>query len=266
MTLEARGLTKRYDAHRTAAVDVFDLTVADGEIVALVGESGAGKSTVGRMLAGVTAPTTGDVLVDGRVLPSQRTRADQRLVQLVTQNPRTAMNRSRSVGSALAQALRVHGLARGAASVAVRVKPVLDAVALDPALLERRPAACSGGQLARVVLARALALEPRFVVLDEPTSSLDASTTAQVVDLLRRLGATTGVGMVLITHDLAVARRLAGRVAVMRDGAVVEAGPTSQVLETPEHPYVRELVESVAITAVGAPPLRLRSSHRPSGG
>ncbi len=266
MTLEACGLVKRYDAQRRAAVDAFDLVVDDGEIVALVGESGAGKSTVGRMLAGVTAPTAGEVRIDERTLPPRRTRHDQRLVQLVTQNPRTALNRRRSVGRALAQALRVHGLGRGDDAVAARVEPVLEAVALDPSLLDRRPAACSGGQLARAVLARALVLEPRFVVLDEPTSSLDATTTTQVIDLLLRLGATTGIGMVLITHDLAVARRLAGRVAVMKDGVVVETGPTCRVLETPEHPYVQELVESVALTAAGAPPLRLRRSLPPPSG
>lgn len=262
MTLEARALTKRYATRRMAAVDAFDLTVAGGEIVALVGESGAGKSTVGRMLAGVTVPSDGGVFLDDRPLPARRARAEQRLVQLVTQNPRTALNRRRSVGRALAQALRVHGIARGAGAAEASIGPVLDAVALDPGVLDRRPGECSGGQLARAVLARALVLEPRFVVLDEPTSSLDATTTTQVVDLLHRLAATTGVGMVLITHDLAVARRLAGRVVVMRDGVAFETGPTSRVLETPEHPYVQELVESVALTAVGAPPRRLRAAPR----
>lgn len=240
-----RGLGKRGPAAQVHAVEDVSFDVAAGEILAVVGESGCGKSTVARMLAGLSEPTGGTVALDGRDLPARRGAADQRLVQLVTQNPRAAFNRRRGIRHALHQPLRVHGLAAGKDE---REKAALDAirrVGLSEEHLDRMPSDLSGGELARLVLARALLVGPRVLVLDEPTASLDASVKATVVNLLLRLRDELGLAIVLITHEIDIARRLADRAAVMYLGRIAEIGPAAEVLHEPAHPYARMLLASV---------------------
>ncbi|MDI2125278.1 oligopeptide/dipeptide ABC transporter ATP-binding protein [Yinghuangia seranimata] len=240
-----RQLGKRGPVQQVHAVEDVSFDVAAGEILAVVGESGCGKSTVARMLAGLTEPTVGRVLVDGAELPARRTPEQQRVVQLVTQNPRAAFNRRRGIRHALHQPLRVHGLAAGAREREAAAVETVRRVGLSEEHLDRMPRDLSGGELARLVLARALLVGPRVLVLDEPTASLDASVKATVVNLLLRLRDELGLAIVVITHEIDIARRLADRAAVMYLGRVVELGPAAEVLHAPRHPYARMLLASV---------------------
>ncbi|NUU26379.1 MAG: ABC transporter ATP-binding protein [Streptomycetaceae bacterium] len=239
-----RTLGRRSPTEYVRAVEDVSFDVAAGEILAVVGESGCGKSTVARMLAGLGEPTSGTVEVDGRALPANRDAADQRLVQLVTQNPRAAFNRRRGIRHALHQPLRVHGLADKAERERLALETV-QRVGLSAEHLDRMPRDLSGGELARMVLARALLVGPRVLVLDEPTASLDASVKATVVNLLLRLRDELDLAIVVITHEIDIARRLADRAAVMYLGRVAEIGPAAEVLRAPRHPYAQMLLASV---------------------
>ena len=251
--LAVQHLTKQFAAPRgrrqapapVVAVDDVSFSIEPGEIMALVGESGAGKSTVARIVAGLTDPTSGTVAVDGRALDPSRTNADRRLVQLVGQNPRAALNRRRRIGHALEQPLRVHGLGDDRRARHAMVAAALERVGLTTAHLDRRPGAVSGGELARVVLARALLLAPQVLVLDEPTASLDARTTRTIVELLLSLRTELGLTILVITHEIRVARRISDTTAVMHTGRIVEAGPTAKVLSAPCSPYTRALLDAV---------------------
>lgn len=226
------------------AVDEVDLTVERGEAVAVVGESGSGKTTLARVVAGALVPTAGTVRLHGAVLDGPRRLVDRRRVQLVGQNPRAALNPRRAVGHALDQAQRVHGIAADRRERRRRAAAALELVLLRPELADRRPSELSGGELARVVLARALLVDPELLILDEPTASLDAAVKATVLDVLAEVRRRTGVTLLVITHELATARALAERVAVMHQGRLVEIGPTAGVLATPDHHHTRALVAS----------------------
>ncbi|WP_406281035.1 oligopeptide/dipeptide ABC transporter ATP-binding protein [Embleya sp. NBC_00896] len=255
--LSVRELTRRFTLPRpfgrrteprvVHAVEDVSFEVAPGEVLAIVGESGSGKTTVARVLAGLDAATAGTVALAGRELAAVRTPADQRLVQLVTQNPRAAFNRRRSLRHALYQPLRVHGLGADRAERDALVLDMVERVGLTADHLDRLPSDVSGGELARLVLARALLVRPRVLVLDEPTASLDASVKATVVELLLRLRTELDLGIVLITHEIDIARRLADRAAVMYLGRIVEIGPADRVLSGPRHPYPRMLLASVPV-------------------
>ncbi|UGQ13689.1 ABC transporter ATP-binding protein [Yinghuangia sp. ASG 101] len=240
-----RPIGRRAPAEYVRAVEDVSFDVSAGEVLAVVGESGCGKSTVARILAGLDAPTSGTVEAGGRVLPARREAADRRLVQLVTQNPRAAFNRRRGIRHALHQPLRVHGLAPDKEARERIAVETVRRVGLSAEHLDRMPRDLSGGELARMVLARALLVAPRVLVLDEPTASLDASVKATVVNLLLRLRDELGLAIVVITHEIDIARRLADRAAVMYLGRIVEIGPASRVLYAPAHPYPRMLLASV---------------------
>lgn len=226
------------------ALDGIDLQVARGESVALIGESGCGKSTVAKVLVGLVEATSGRVRIGGHdVVPvTQRDPQARRRVQLVSQNPWAALNRARSVQHILSQPIMLHGRAQGRAAVAQRASELLEMVGLPAEYLSRRPRDLSGGELQRVTVARALAAEPDVLILDEPTASLDVSVKATLVNLLSDLRAELGLTYVLITHELDIARHLADRVAVMYLGQVVERGTAEQVFTRPEHPYTRALL------------------------
>ena len=239
------GARSRGPAGRVVrAVDEVSLQVAEGEAVAVVGESGSGKTTLARVVVGALEPTAGTVRLAGRDLDGTRHLDDRRHVQLVSQNPRTALNPRRRVGHGLDQAQRVHRLGTDRADRVRRAREVCALVHLAPELLDRRPAELSGGELARVVLARSLLLEPKLLILDEPTASLDATVKAAVLDVLGEVRARLGLALLVITHELATARALADRVVVMHQGRVVECGPTSVVLTEPDHTHTRALVAS----------------------
>ncbi|GII86097.1 ABC transporter ATP-binding protein [Sphaerisporangium siamense] len=243
--IEAERLTKHYRLRSGGggrvvhAVDDVSFTLEEGTTLAIVGESGCGKSTIARMLVRLTEPTEGRVLVHGR------NHADRRAVQLVSQNPWSALNRRKSIRHALEQPLAVHGLYPRGAARAARVRELLELVGLGEEYLGRRPGGVSGGELQRVTVARALAVEPRALVLDEPTASLDVSVKALLVNLLLDLRRRLGLGYVLITHEIDIARHLADRVAVMYLGRFVETGDAEQVFADPRHPYTRALLAAV---------------------
>ncbi|GAA0949650.1 oligopeptide/dipeptide ABC transporter ATP-binding protein [Actinocorallia libanotica] len=221
------------------AVDGVSFEVPEGRTLSIIGESGCGKSTIARMLVRLADPTGGRILVQGR------DGVDRRAIQLVSQNPWSALNRRKSIRHALEQPLAVHGLHPGRAARAARVRELLELVGLTEEYLDRRPGGVSGGELQRVTVARALAVEPRVLVLDEPTASLDVSVKALLVNLLLDLKRRLGLSYVLITHEIDIARHLADDVAVMYLGRFVETGPAEQVFDDPRHPYTRALLAAV---------------------
>lgn len=259
VVLRDRGLFAR--PRRVAIVSDIDLQVAPGEILGLVGESGSGKTTIGRMLAGEIAPDTGRVLLDGAALTLPLPPARRRAVQLVFQDTLGAFDPRMTLGRQLDEPLAVAGLPP--ADRRRRISAALDAMGLDPALLDRWPHQVSGGQRQRAVLARALSLDPSVLVLDEPVSALDVSVQAQVVNHLAALARDRGLAMVFISHDLGVVGHLAHRVAVLYLGRVVETGPVDAVFGAPAHPYTRALLDAVPVAHPGLRRPRLRLDGEP---
>jgi oligopeptide/dipeptide ABC transporter ATP-binding protein len=238
------------------AVNGVSLSVAPGESVGVVGESGCGKSSFARALAGLVPVSRGHIRVDGHELSPRRDRAQARLVQLVFQDPTASLNPRRRVGSVLAELLVAHGLASGAAADR-RVGELLDLVGLPASTSRRFPGEFSGGQRQLIGIARALAVEPRVLVADEAVSALDLTTQAMITGLLDRLRRDLGLALVFISHDLGVVHSVCDRVAVMYLGTVVELGPVSGLFTAPQHPYTQALLR--AVPRVDAPRVPGRS-------
>jgi ABC-type glutathione transport system ATPase component len=257
--LEVRDLGKIFHVGATAVQALRDitLTVRRGECHAIVGESGSGKSTLANLVLGVMAPSSGALLFHGEALPARRPLALRRAIQLVQQNPLSALNRSRRVGASVRLPLDIHGIGAPAERPA-RVARLLEEVGLDPALAERRPAALSGGQRQRVAIARALACEPELLVLDEPTSALDVLVQARVLHLLQAIRVRRGLTYLFITHDLAVVRSLADRVTVLEHGRIVESGEVAAVFTQPRDPYTRRLLAAVPVVSAADAAVRDR--------
>ncbi len=245
--LEVKGLNVAYERHGhepvRAVVDA-SLSVENGEIVGLVGESGCGKSTLARAAVGLIAPTAGAVVFEGHELqPLTRRARDRRdvRVQMVFQNPYASLNPRRRVGRQIADARSPEPLASGPRRT---VGELLERVGLPAGAASRFPHEFSGGQRQRIAIARALAVNPSVLVLDEPLSSLDASAQAQIANLLVEL-AHDGLGLLLISHDLAIVRQVAHRVCVMYLGEIVEEGQTDDVWARPLHPYTEALIRAI---------------------
>jgi peptide/nickel transport system ATP-binding protein len=231
------------------AVDHVSLTLYAGEVLGVVGESGSGKSTIARSIVGLYRPTAGRITLGGMLLPpalSRRSRAQKRRIQIVFQNPTSALNPRRSVGQALELPLRLHRGLRGAAARR-EIAHLLEMVELPPEYAQRYPSALSGGQRQRVAIARALAAGPEILLLDEPTSALDVSVQAKVIDLLLTLKAQMQLSYIFITHDISLVRTIADRVVVLYQGMVQESGPTGAVFAAPRHPYTRLLIAAVPV-------------------
>jgi len=247
--LDIRGLAKHYPlkgGRMVRAVDGVDLTLAPGESLGLVGESGCGKSTVARLVLRLVPPSGGSIRFEGREIASlsdAAMRPLRRHMQLIFQNPHAALNPRRTVFASVVEPLVVQGMA--GADAQARVAALLRQVGLPEGFLWRYPHELSGGQKQRVCIARALALEPRLLVLDEPTSALDVSVQAQILEFLQELRARLGLAYLFISHNLAVVRQVCDRVAVMYLGRIVEEGPAERIFAAPRHPYTRALVASV---------------------
>lgn len=240
-----RDITTRTQ-HRVHAVDTVSFTIEPGEILALVGESGCGKSTTGRMLVRMQDPTGGSIDFDGvdiTKLTGAQLKAFRRRAQIISQNPFEAFDPRLTVGSSLQQALDIHNIGTKSERLA-KVTAALDASGLKPAndFLSRYPHELSGGQLQRIATVRATLLEPVFLVADEPVSMLDVSVRADILNQFLDLRDRYGMAIVLITHDIAVARYVASRIAVMYLGAFAEIGPASEVIDDPKHPYTQALL------------------------
>lgn len=228
------------------AVRGVSLAVAPGEVLGIIGQSGSGKSTLGRMLVGLEPPTSGQVLIEGQdtaALLAQDRKAFYRMVQMVFQDPYGSINPQHDVRETVTRPLRYQGLADKTALHAQAVA-VLERVGLRPAAryLDTHPHQLSGGQRQRLCIARAIIMQPRYLIADEPISMLDVSIKWDIIRLLKRLVQEQGLALVYITHDLATVRTLCHRVAIMHDGELVETGVVDAVLDTPQHAYTRALI------------------------
>ena len=250
--MEVRGLTKRYrhplalGSRTVHALNGVDLQLSAGETLGVVGESGSGKSTLGRLILRLEPPTAGSVRFDGTdlgTLDRRALRQARRRIQIVFQDPYATLNPRQTVGDAVAEGLVIHRVARGEA-LRTRVAGLLEDVGLTGQDAARYPHEFSGGQRQRIAIARAIALDPAFLVCDEPVASLDVAIQSQILTLLQRLQGERGLGCLFIAHDLAVVARIAHRVAVMYFGRVVETGPVRAVITAPGHPYSQALVAS----------------------
>jgi ABC-type glutathione transport system ATPase component len=251
--LEIRDLSVVYRGRglRTGvtAVSGITLDIERGETLALVGESGSGKSTIGKAIVGLTPVSGGSIRVCGQaVTPGGRAarRALARQVQMVFQDPYSSLDPTKTIGYNVAEPLLVHEQA-GSADLAAPVAAMLARAGLPADAAGRYPAEFSGGQRQRVAIARALMVRPRLVICDEPVSALDLSVQAQILNLLSELQLEFGLSYLLISHDLAVVRRLAHRVAVLSQGAVVEVGPAADVYRRPAHAYTRALIDAAPV-------------------
>jgi len=249
--LEARGLSKFFPARDgkglVRAVNDVSLSLAEGETLGIVGESGCGKSTLARMLMRLIEPSGGKVLFQGEDLLSlsrAAMRQKRRDIQIVFQDPYASLDPRMNIAQIIAEPLDIHGIG-STAERAAKVKDLIALVGLDPASATRYPHEFSGGQRQRIGIARAIALEPRLVVLDEPVSALDVSIQSQILNLLDDLKLRLRLSYVFISHDLSVVQHVSDRVAVMYLGRIVEEGPADAVLGEPKHPYTQALISAI---------------------
>jgi peptide/nickel transport system ATP-binding protein len=267
--LEVRNLTVHFKTRlgwafrKTVvhAVDDVSLTVGRGKTVGVVGESGSGKTTLGRAVLRRIEPLRGEIWFDGHDLTSmhgERLRRFRRQLQCIYQDPFGSLNPKRRVITAVAEPLVAHGVFGSVDDAKDRVAELLSLVGLNPDVMDQYPRAFSGGQLQRISIARALAVEPALIVADEPVSALDVSIQAQVTNLMQDLQERTGVAYLFISHDISVVRSLASSVVVMYAGQVIERGSTEQVLTSPIHPYTEALIAAVpTMHAIGEMPRAL---------
>ncbi len=263
--IEVEGLSVTFRSehgHALRAVDDVSLEIAEGEVVGLVGESGCGKTTLASCIAGRLAPSTGVVRFDGRELEVSRTVEDRRAIQMVFQDPYSSLNPRMTVRHVLSELLKVHRLVPRS-GIEARCRELMALVGLPTSALDGLPSQFSGGQRQRIAIARALTVEPRVIIADEPVSALDVSVQATILKLFEDLRSRLGLTVVFISHNLAVVRHLSDRVAVMYLGRIVEQGDREAVFGDPRHPYTRALlaaaprlhqVELVRAVVKGEPP------------
>ena len=256
--LKVQNLVKHFPSDRNwlgrptavvKAVDGVSFHVDAGETLALVGESGCGKSTVSRLVLRLIEPDAGEIRFDGHdllALNSADLRAFRRTAQLIFQDPYASLNPRMMVGQIVSEPLRLHNLVPSSARRA-RVEELFELVGLDPRLSRRYPHEFSGGQRQRIAIARALAVEPKLIICDEPVSALDVSIRSQILNLLRDLQHRLGLSYIFVSHDLAVVKHIADRVAVMHLGSIVESAETHALFASPRHPYSRALLSAIPV-------------------
>jgi ABC-type oligopeptide transport system ATPase subunit len=254
--LEVRGLRKYFRARGRGvqerlikAVDDIDLSVPAGQTVALVGESGSGKSTTAYCILRLENVTSGSIVFQGKDithLPARSLQPVRRDMQVIFQDPLASLNPRMTIGDIITEPLVIHGVG-DQASRRARMHELLDRVGLSPGTAARKAHELSGGQGQRVGIARALALEPKLIVCDEPVSSLDVSIQAQILNLLKDIQEESGVAYLFISHDLAVVRWVSHRIEVMRSGRIVESGPTARICEEPGDPYTKALLAAAPV-------------------
>lgn len=243
VTYKGKGLKKDFRALKGVSLDI-----RAGECVGLVGESGSGKTTLGRAVLGLAPVTAGSITMEGKEI-AHASRAERkelaRDIQVVFQDPYSSLNPAMSIEQILTEPLLVRDVSKSAAQQ--RVRELLDSVGLPTDAADRRPREFSGGQRQRIAIARALALDPKLIVCDEPVSALDLTTQARVLDLFLEIQERTGVSYLFISHDLAVVRHLSHRVAVMYQGEIVEWGDGEQVTSNPQHAYTKRLMMAAPV-------------------
>jgi peptide/nickel transport system ATP-binding protein/oligopeptide transport system ATP-binding protein len=243
-----RGVIVRRQTGAVQAVDGVSFEVAAGETLGLVGETGCGKSTTARLVARLLEPSEGSIEFNGLDLASLRGKAlkhARRDIQMIFQDPYSALNPRRTVGSIVAEPFAIHGLLRDSAARRRRVQELMEQVGLNPEHYNRYPHEFSGGQRQRIGVARALALEPKLIIADEPVSALDVSIQAQILNLLADLQRDLGLALLFIAHDLSVVRHMCDRIAVMYLGRIVEYADNADLYEHPQHPYSEALLAAV---------------------
>jgi peptide/nickel transport system ATP-binding protein/oligopeptide transport system ATP-binding protein len=256
--IEVRDLVKRFPLTGFGgrvtgvvhAVDGVSFDVREGETLGIVGESGCGKSTTARLMLRLLEPTSGTVALAGRditTLSRKQLRPLRREMQMIFQDPYSSLNPRRTVGSIIGEPFAIHGIAPDRSERKRRVQELMESVGLNPEHYNRWPHEFSGGQRQRIGVARALALEPRIVVADEPVSALDVSIQAQILNLLRTLQRDLALTMVFIAHDLSVVRYMCDRIAVMYLGKIVELASTDELFAHPRHPYTQALLSAVPV-------------------
>lgn len=271
--VRAEHLTRFYQGAAHPAVDRVSFDIAPGETLALVGESGSGKSTIGRLVLQLEKATAGRLWFDGQLLSDMRDRELKVVrpqMQMIFQDPGAALTPHMCVGDLVGEPLLIHNRETSKTARADRVAELFRMVGLDPAAMKRFPHEFSGGQRQRISIARALALNPRLIVADEPITALDVSIQAQIVNLLRDVQEQTGVTYLFISHDLGMVRHMSDRAAVMHAGRIVEIGATPQLFQDARHPYTRALLSAAPVAnpavarqrarVISPPPVYARSA------
>jgi oligopeptide/dipeptide ABC transporter ATP-binding protein len=245
-----RGVIFQHQVGAVKAVDDISFDVTRGETLGIVGETGCGKSTTARLLVRLLDPTGGTILFDGQDIAAHRgaeLKALHREMQMIFQDPYSSLNPRKTVGSIISDPFVIHGMLKGEGERKKRVQELMDRVGLNPEHYNRYPHEFSGGQRQRIGVARAIALEPKLLVADEPVSALDVSIQAQVLNLLRGLQREMGLTLIFIAHDLSVVRHMCDRVAVMYLGKVVELASSDELYSAPRHPYTGALLAAVPV-------------------